>query len=321
MSNITPVEREMLEELYEGHFRDNLRGVKLFEWCAAKGLDEEAARALYRKLSDELGLVESKTIGLVPGITLEGIAYVEAQGWCHKVAQRQDELRKVLLRAGLRHRRAEGRHSWLAWGQTLRESGFGEEEYNRWLEQKYLVERTAGVYRLTDIGVHIAERLEFQESIESRWETMKAVTDVQGVKKRGHELEDLLGVVAEAEGLAVDTQVRSNGEENDLVISADFHHFLVSCKWEKGPAKAEYLDILRARIMKRTVQTNGVLVSVGGFSSELVKEAESNTSIGLVVLVGRGDLERLFQGELRLRDLLLERHTALARYRRTIFEP
>jgi hypothetical protein len=63
-----------------------------------------------------------------------------------------------------------------------------------------------------------------------------------------------------------------------------------------------------------------MLVSVGGFSKELVQEAESNTSLGMVMLFGRGDLERLFTGQERLADMLVERHTTLARYRRAVFE-
>lgn len=323
--SLEPLQVELLTQLYVDLFENRSDRVDLLAWCKERGIDREGAMKLYRVLHEDLDLIASKVIGLYPGLTLRGTLLVEQNGLAPaELIARQDQIRRHLIARGMEARRRDGKFGRVHVHQAMRDGGFAEHELHGnyfFLLETYIIEgQTVGSYRLTDHGIEVAERLELQDSFEARWEAMKLVTGKREVQKRGHDLEDLLAELAASEGLSVESRVRSVGEENDLVISQDYHHFLTSCKWEKGKAKSEYLDILRARIMKRTTQTNGVLVSVGGFSAELVKEAESNTSTGLVVLIGKGDLERLFKGEVRLSEMLLERHTAMVRYRRAIFE-
>lgn len=163
---------------------------------------------------------------------------------------------------------------------------------------------------LTPAGKDQHELWEAEAKIEARWRELQACTDMTP-QRRGKELEKLLEELAGFQGIDVARSAPAPGEENDLIFTFDFHIFIVSCKWEQDPAKAEYVRSLRARLATRP-GSYGLLVSGGGISGDAKTVAQTQTSSGLVVLFGQGDLDRLFTLGVGLEDLLKARHKRLA---------
>ena len=237
------------------------------------------------------------------------------------LAEAQDECRKTVLRLAFAEYEKNGRRGLLFAHHLAFEVQVPERVLHTnlfLLRDIFAIEFHGQNFKLTEHGLALVEALDFHDRVEGRWKELEEGSGMTP-QARGHALEELLAGAARREGLDVETRVRSTGEENDLVISKGHDHFLVSCKWEKKRAPNHYLESLRMRLLKRP-GTFGMLVSVGGFSQELVREAEGNTSLGMVMLFGRGDLDRLFTGSARLGEMMVERHTTLARYRRAVFE-
>ncbi|RYG95579.1 MAG: hypothetical protein EON58_13880 [Alphaproteobacteria bacterium] len=256
------------------------------------------------------------------GITASGIIYLEDSRLADpELAARQDACRKEILTCGKEEHVENGSLGAVGIDDLEKAVDVPDRVLHAnlyFFRDLYVLVFQGRRFRLTDRGLLLADAVHFQDRIEKRWQELCAGNGMSP-QVRGHALEEILAESARSEGLNVETRVRSVGEENDLVISRDHDHFLVSCKWEKKRAANHYLESLRMRLLKRP-GTLGILASVGGFSKELVREAESNTSLGIVMLFGRGDLDRIFTGKARLADMMVERHTSLARYRRALFE-
>jgi len=318
---IEDVEEDFLKELYRLNFTQGLTYCSYRKWCADAGvLDSECNRG-YNRLIDS-GLAKAAAMGMTMAITAEGTLYLETGNLVDpQLAEEQDQCRKTILRRGAEEYARNGRRGLVYFRHVAPEVNVSERVFNMnlfLLRDIGAIELRGQNFVLTEHGRKLVKALDFSERIEARWVELKH-GEAMTPQTRGHALEELLAEIARWDGLDVETRVRSTGEENDLVISEGHDHFLVSCKWEKKRASSDYLDSLRMRLLKRP-GTLGMLVSVGGFTRDLVKEAEGNTSLGLVMLLGRGDLERLFTGQVRLGEMMVDRHTTLARYRRAVFE-
>lgn len=314
-------EIEFVQELYNRNFTQGMTHMPFRDWCTEKGLDHSETLRNYERITDS-GLVKSAGLGMMLRISPTGISHIERNRLANiELIKQQDECRKTILQCGVDVYEIHGKLG-LVFVKELETKVSVQPRVlhaNLFLLRDWSVIETMGMnYSLTSRGHELVAALNFREKVEAQWAELTA-GETMSPQARGHALEELIAEQARNEGMAVDTRVRSNGEENDLVLSQGHLHFLVSCKWENGRAPAHYLDTVRIRIQKRP-GTLGVLVSVGGFSEELIREAESNTSLGLVMLLGKGDLKRLFEGKEQLNNMLIDRHTALARYRRVLFE-
>lgn len=318
----TAHEIEFLKELHSRNFTEGLTHMSYRDWCEARNVSGEECARSYQQLTDA-GLMDAQAFGMTVGLTAEGICFLEDNRHVDaKFIGTQVQCRRLILRRGFEAYEHSGSRGRVRVHQLALEAEVHERVLHRnifFLRDVLALEMEGQSFRLTERGVDLYQSVQFRDRIESRWEELCS-GETMSPQVRGHALEDLLAELASFEGLMVDTRVRSPGEENDLVISKDHDHFLVSCKWEKTVAPNQYLEVLRMRVLKRP-GTLGILVSVGGFSGELVREAESNTSLGMVMIFGRGDLDRLFRGEERLGDMMLDRHRTLARYRKAVFEP
>ena len=131
-----------------------------------------------------------------------------------------------------------------------------------------------------------------------------AKTERDGPKK-GRLLEDTLELLlTKVPGLHVQARTRSPDEEFDLVVrnesedpfwSKESPYFLVECKnWSSKVGPTEY-DRLLMKLRRRSDRSRlGFLVAVGGFTEGVRSHhATERAEAGLIVLVDRGDLDRL----------------------------
>ena len=319
--DLTNDDLDFLRELYRLNFTQGLTHLSYRNWCEKRGVEYEQCQRGYDRLTDS-GVVESAAMAMTVALTASGVIHLENNGLVEpQFSASQDECRKLILRRGFDEHQRSGRRGLVPIHEIEHEASVPERVVHQnltFLRDIYAIEFQARYFKLTHHGLQLVEAMDLHDRVESRWNELRRGDGIKP-QARGHALEELLADTARNEGLDVKTRVRASGEENDLVISKGHDHFLVSCKWEKKRAPNHYLESLRMRLLKRP-GTFGILVSVGGFSKELVKEAEGNTSLGMVMLFGRGDLDRLFTGQAHLREMMLDRHMTLARYRRAVFE-
>lgn len=321
-SSLSPIEQEFLRELYQLNFTDGLSQLDYGEWLQNRGIGYDDQLRSHQRLMDSK-FAKGMYLGMSTTLTDQGIQYLEVNGLVdEELAAKQDKVRRLVLKRLDEEYQTNGSFGRIYADRLEWEVDVSREVLERnlsHLEASFLIEREYGGLSITEIGRQVVAAFTFYDRIEDRWKELCAGESMKP-QARGHALEDLLTDLARHEGFQVEPRARSIGEENDLVLSRGHEHFIVSCKWEKKRAPNQYLESLRMRILKRPGSL-GMLVSVGGFSKELVQEAEGNTSLGMVMLFGRGDLDRLFTAEAKLRDLMEERHAVLARYRRVLFTP
>jgi hypothetical protein len=314
---------KLLTELYEEFSQGHVPHVNLEKWGSQHEFDRDYALKQFTRLNNS-ELTEAAAVGPVITITTDGIIYVEEQCWSPEYTATHRSMRNQMLLAGLAPWEEHGKFG-LASFRDIEEHfpGEGESTYIanlRFLSEVGMIEHSPGQqYSLTSYGgVPKAQWISQAVALGNRFEELRN-DEVISPQKRGKALEKLLEELAQFHGMVADRNVLSVGEENDLILSEHFHHFVVSCKWEKKRAKSEYLDIVRNRIAKRPGSL-GLIVSIGGFGKDIISEAENNTSLGLVVFFGKGDVEDLFRNARQFGELLLERHTELVRHRKIVFK-
>lgn len=309
----------LIAHLYVGKFGREYDDVNWRDWGSEQDLSHDESDSVYDRL-ERVGLVKAAALGPYAEITDLGVLYVEDNGLADAEFIKEQRL--------IRHRMLVELH------RILRELGskycgvFDELVADLDLDREkagvnllflerigYVESLSVQMYRITRLGEAAVDEFLANADLASRYDALEASEDHQG---RGHKLEDLITELALSEGFSVASRARSQGEENDLVLAMEGEHWLLSCKWESGPAKSAYVDEVRIRVAKRP-GTVGVLISLGGFSGEAVAEASSNTSLGLVLLFSKLDLEELFSRRETLLQALREKRKVLVAYRQAVF--
>lgn len=315
------LENSFLVYLYEGHFTRTYDSVNWREWGEEKGLSGDESDNLYYRLQ-RAGLVDAASLGPFAEITVRGILTVEneALGAAELVTEQQTIRHKLLIELD-RIMREDGPQYFGSFDEMVLDLDMDRETAGLNIELLcslgYAEREGIFLFRISRLGESTVASHMLKVDLAARF---RALEDLADKSKRGHDLEDLISELADRQGFVVVPRARSLGEENDVMLSLASEHWLVSCKWEAGPAKSAYVDEVRIRVAKRP-GTVGVLVSMSGFSREAVAEAASNTSLGLVLLISKADVDVLFTGEEALLEMLREKRRVLVSYRQAVFRP
>lgn len=125
-------------------------------------------------------------------------------------------------------------------------------------------------------------------------------------QQRGHELEQLLGKVLRQEGWNVESNVRTIGQEHDLIINRQLEYYLVQCKWEKKKMEDYAIGSLRDRVSV-AMGMRGIFVSMFGYTSAAIQANTIKLSGAPVLLFGPKDITDLIQGHQTFSSLLSEK--------------
>lgn len=126
-------------------------------------------------------------------------------------------------------------------------------------------------------------------------------TDRQG---RGYRLEEMLGEVAQLDGLRYRPPSRKGTvTQTDGMVGYDGFQYLVEARWRNEPADVAALATLAHKAGRNLQSTRGLFLSIVGFRDEVVREIETGTKNVLLmtgqefllVLEGRVTLERALQ--------------------------
>ncbi len=314
------MKNELLSHLYVGKVTDQFHSLNWDDWARERGYSRDSVDRIYDDLH-EIGLVDAASLGPNMEITSPGIIYVETNDLAPPALKvRHDAIRKAILSELLEARESEGPRNVRDLHGLANNHDFSREEVFLNLDilrDYYFIEFVGGsLIRLSSSGIELAKKIAFSCEIEEAWQDLKGKTDEP--QARGHELEKLLARILEHEDWPVDLNVRATGEENDLIASQGFIYFVFSCKWEKSVVGARVVRDLRDRITARPGSI-GVLVSIGGFSSEAVEYVESRLESASILFVSKADLDMVFSGEIRITDLISSKRDVLMKKRKVVF--
>lgn len=153
-------------------------------------------------------------------------------------------------------------------------------------------------------------RAEAKAQLRQRWEHLQsAPAGLHGRsltrwrQTRGYELEHLVLLVADLEGLEPRPSYRGAGEQVDGAFVVDHRMFLFEARWQDRQATAADVFAFQGKLRGKLVGTLGLFVSIGGFAEDAAKAITWGKEIN-VLLADMSDLDFAFSTEHKLRDVV-----------------
>lgn len=127
-------------------------------------------------------------------------------------------------------------------------------------------------------------------------------------QRRGFLLQDLLNRIFDLYDIPVMKSFTRNngGEQIDGAFKLDGWHYIVECRWRKKLSDIRELDGLSGQISRSGKQTMGVLLSINGWSNNVVPLLKQNPDKNIFLIDGY-DLRMVLSGEVDLKDLLMSK--------------
>lgn len=173
---------------------------------------------------------------------------------------------------------------------------------------------TKGSYRIAHRGIDAVAEWNKRVGLAQEFEHVASLDP----QPRGRALQRLLAKVIEANGWAQDEGARTTHEEMDVVIHKEREYFLIECKWQKDPTEAGVVRELYGKLGNR-IGVQGIAVSMSGFTSGAVTQAEDYASDRVILFFGPGDVNQLICEHALFDDLLKEKYQQLITHRRIIY--
>lgn len=124
--------------------------------------------------------------------------------------------------------------------------------------------------------------------------------------KRGYLLQDLLNRTFDLHTIPVVASFTRNkgGEQIDGAFTLEGWHYIVECRWRKELSGIRELDGVYGQIARSGRQTMGILLSINGWSKNVVPLLKQNPDKSIILINGY-DLRCVLAREVDLKDLLL----------------
>jgi len=201
----------------------------------------------------------------------------------------------------------------------VRDHGITEVQFwgvSRFLRDQELVHQSGnGPPQLTSSGAIWAERLLTKRNRLLSFAKLEALAP--GL--RGIKFQQLLGAMLEEEAWKVETSVRSNSEENDVIASRDREYYLIECRWTAEKVDSRSVRDLYGKLENR-VEVRGIFVSMSGFTKDAVQQATDYFGKRLILLFGPGDVRRWLKGETEFEELLNDKYHLAILKKNFVFE-
>lgn len=308
---------DLLRALYEAWCE--VGDMDLGEWECGQGLQSHASRPHLRRLSEE-GLAAGAGSGPRIELTARGVLYVEQQGLAPQdLVLRNQGVRHSILEELLRVREEEGEVEAPNWEGLRSRAGAEFNELRRNLD----VLRGLGlVHRkeleITAAGVERARNRREENALTEEFAKLKELEDVTP-QQRGREFEKLLERFVSIEGWEAERDVRSPGEQQDLVIHQGREYYLVECKWEGDPVEPRAIREFRDRVTARP-GLRGLFFSMSGYTDAPKEDARDRLESCMILLFGPGDIERLFSFQCSFTESLNAKFDAAMARRQILVE-
>lgn len=134
-------------------------------------------------------------------------------------------------------------------------------------------------------------------------------------QRRGYLLQDLLNRTFDIYDIPVMSSFTRNngGEQIDGAFKLDGWHYIVECRWRKKLSDIRELDGLSGQVGRSGKQTMGVLLSINGWSTNVVPLLKQNPDKNIFLVDGY-DLRMVLTGEVDLKDILMAKIAKLNLY-------
>lgn len=185
-------------------------------------------------------------------------------------------------------------------------------------EMNFIKDESSNTYKITDLGVKKFKDWERKKYFIDEFEKLSNLTNLTP-QQRGRELEKLIANVLEFAGWRQEANVTTAYEQIDVVIHKNREFYLIECKWEGNPIEADVVDKLFGKLSRRA-GTNGILVSMSGFTKGCIDCVKDFTNQKLILLFGKGDVEQIISNPHSFDELLNEKIKELVMRRKVIWQ-
>ena len=131
-------------------------------------------------------------------------------------------------------------------------------------------------------------------------------------QSRGYKLEELLTGLLEICQIRVTASFRRNdgGEQIDGGFETDGWYYLVECKWQSTTVNQQQIDGLSGKVRRSGAQTMGVLLSINGWSNNVVGLLKQETEKRILLMDGN-DIRAVMSGDITFISLLQAKRDSL----------
>lgn len=293
----------------------------VWEWARCQGLERDEWFRHFRSLKDD-GLISGVATGALVQLTSKGVLYAESAGLAaaELVAENQT-IRASILERLAQIREDGGADEERGWEAVRRAVRCRLPEFRRnllLLQDLGLVNQAGAELSITGEGLDTVRATREKKALEEQFARLRRLEDITP-QQRGHELEKLLERLVQAEDWDAERDVRSEGEQQDLVIHREREYYLIECKWEKDPVQPRELREFRDRITARP-GVRGLFFSMSGYTDAAKQDARDRLESCMVLLFGPGDIERLFAFECSFTEMLNHKFDAAMAQRKILWK-
>jgi hypothetical protein len=178
--------------------------------------------------------------------------------------------------------------------EALRKYALGHEAI--WREQEQAHDRrSAYAEKIDRIG-------SFQKQLQTLNTQYCQLVTWSNVQERGYRLEDLLHRLFDLFDLDPKASFRIEGEQIDGAFSFDGTDYLFEAKWQNELVRADALDSLASKIIRKLDNTLGLFLAINGFSSDGIVAHSAGRKV--LLLVDGADVMAVLDARIALPDLL-----------------
>jgi uncharacterized protein (DUF2132 family) len=202
--------------------------------------------------------------------------------------------------------------------ELIKENNFNEPESwanFRFMSELGLINGLSCCYQSTPEGLELFSVWEKEKFIKDKFNEISNLKP----QPRGKELEKLTARIAEFSGWKQEENVMTSYEQIDVVIHQNLVFYLIECKWEKDKIEAGDIDKLFGKLSRRA-GTNGILISMSGFSKGCVEAVKAFTNQKLILLFGKEDMKEIIKNPNSFDTLLNEKQKELVMRRSVIWK-
>ena len=183
------------------------------------------------------------------------------------------------------------------------------------LEDLSYIETVAmGSYKITLRGLEAVNEWRKTTGFANEYERISTLAP----QPRGRALQKLLAKVIEKFGWSQEEGARTSHEEMDVVIHKARDYFLIESKWEKDPIEAPIVRELYGKLSNRD-GVQGIIVSMSGFSSGAVEQAQDYAGSRKILFFGKEDIEQVIYQRVSFDALLDEKYQQLITRRKIMY--
>jgi hypothetical protein len=314
----------ILRRAYSGAFEDGVSiEFNLHKYAEENGINNDEAWKAFEELRSN-GLIDYYAMGGIIQPTTLGLLHCEDNGLVSPEMVNKQMMIRTKLLVTLYDIMERSPHGTIVdWESWIKEAGISNQDFTnneRFMRDVNLIQKEdMDSYSITSFGIKNVR--DYKSKVKRVYDFDK-LDKLQGVteQQRGHKLEDLLGEVIKKENWEVDTRVRAQGQENDIIIHKGLDYFFISCKWEKAPIQPEELDIMYSRASGRRDVKGSIIVSMSGFTDNCVNQAIRKMENCHIILFGEKDIHSIMSCDKTFTSLLEEKYKEAMLHGRILLE-